>query len=260
MKNLSVALLLAATATAPAWAATDPATDKILGCMRANIPKTLQIKEIELVATDRAGGERMLRGRLYGTNENDKLRAMMKVSAPADLAGAAYLLREGQSLDEMYVYVPALNKVRRISGASVDGSLWGTDLSYADVKQVQNAFSGATTKLEGSAEIDKLPMHVLSFSPAAGEATRYNKIRAWVDKKTCVTVKVEFYEANAVRKILSGSAKDQKQGEGGHWYVSDALMTDVKEGTKTRVKVVGLSTDKHLADRYFNPSTFYVGN
>lgn len=242
-------------------AAVEADAEKIQACMRANIPKTLQIKEVELTATDRTGGERTLRGKLYGTNEDGKLRAMLRIGAPVDLAGAGYLLREGKKpgTDEMYVYVPALNKVRRITGASVDGSLWGTDLSYSDVKQIQNAFAGAATKLEGNAAIEASPVRVISFQPSAAEGTRYTTIRAWVDQKTCVPLKVEFHEGATVRKRMTVAPRDLKQA-GAYWYASDLLMSDVKGGTKTRVKVLGVTSDKDLADRYFNPSTFYVGN
>src|SRR3546814_18541356 len=76
----------------------------------------------------------------------------MRISAPGDLAGASYLLRERDNGDEMYVYIPALSKVRRVSGAAVDGSLWGTDLSFADVKQLGNAFGGSDPKMGRSEE------------------------------------------------------------------------------------------------------------
>ena len=38
--------------------------------------------------------------------------------------------------------------VRRITGGQLDGQLWGTDLSYNDLKQLQNAFSGSQVTLE----------------------------------------------------------------------------------------------------------------
>lgn len=244
-----------------AWAAEGSALDKVLDCMRANIPKTVQIKQVELIATDRAGGERVLKGRLYGTNEKGRLRSMMRIEGPPELAGASYLLREAKqgTSDEMYIFVPALNKVRRITGASVDGALWGTDLSYSDVKQVQNAFSGAAARLEGSADVDKTPVHVLSFRPGVEQGSRYSEIRSWVDQKTCVALKVEFNEGATVRKRLSVHPKSLMQSAG-HWYASEALMADVKEGTKTRIRVIGVTSDKNLADRFFNPGTFYIGN
>lgn len=246
-----------AAAAAPTLASSQ--ATPIVDCMRANIPQTVQVKEVELTSRDRGGGERMLRGRLYATNEKDRIKAMLKIGSPPDLAGAAYLVRESEKAEEIYVYVPALNKVRRVTGNSMDGPLWGTDLSYTDLKQVQNAFFDPAAKLEGQGDIEGAPMHILRFNPQPGQTSRYSYIRAWVEKKSCMVVKAEFYEGQTVRKRFAGAPKDLRQA-GTHWYLADAVMSDLKEGTQTRLKVTGVAADKNLADRYFNPSTFYVGN
>lgn len=238
--------------------AADPQLEKVMACMRANVPKTLQIKEVELKATDRSGAGRMMRGRLYGTREDDRLRASIKIDSPADLAGAAYLLRERDSGDEMYVYVPSLNKVRRVTGAGVDGSLWGTDLSYGDVKQLNNAFTAGQTNLAGVGTLGGRPVYLLSARPAAGQPSRFGLVRTWVDQKSCVVLKAEFLEGQNVRKRLVIDPKDLKQS-GSHWYAAAALMTDLQEGTSTALKVLGVSAGTDLSGRHFNPSTFYLG-
>lgn len=259
---LAAPLLAAAQAPAPAAPAAAPAAGTaapIVACMRANIPPSVQVKEVELIARDRTGGERQLRGRLYATNEKDRVKAMLKIGAPPDLAGAAYLMKESEKADEIYVYVPALNKVRRVTGGNMDGPLWGTDLSYNDLKQVQNAFSDTSAKLEGKGDHEGTPVQILQFSPQAGQASRYTSIRAWVEPKSCMALKAEFYEGKTVRKRFSGSAKDLKQA-GPHWYLADMLIADLKEGTQTRIKVTNVTAGKDLADRLFNQATFYVGN
>ena len=136
-------ILLALMLIAGTARAGDAATDKVLDCMRGNIPKIMRIQEFELNAVDPAGGERLLRGRLYAQRENDLVKAMVKIKAPADLNNAAYLVREGKERDDMFIFLPALNRVRRIMGGSADSPLFGTDLSYNDIKQVQNAFPAA---------------------------------------------------------------------------------------------------------------------
>lgn len=255
--------VLAAGVAAVWWAgaalAADPELQKIQDCMRANIPQTLQIKEVELLAVDRGGGKRSLTGRFYGTREDDRLRTMVKISAPSDLAGAAYLLRERDAGDEMYIYVPALNKVRRVTGAGVDGSLWGTDLSYGDVKQINNAFSGGQTQLLRRETLKGRQAWVLQMIPDPMQASRFSAVQAWVDQKTCVTVQAEFMEGGTARKRLSVEPKDLKQS-GPHWYAAAAEMVDLKENTRTRLKVVGVSSGVDLAGRLFNPATFHVGN
>ncbi len=248
-------------ATGPA-PVVDAKAEPIVSCMRANVPKTVQIKDVELTARDRSGGERLLRGRLHATNEKDRIRAMLKIGAPPDLAGAAYLVREGmkEAADEIYVFVPALNKVRRVTGGNIDGPLWGTDLSYSDLKQIQNAFfNDGGVKHEGRGEIEKAPVDILYFTPRPGEASRYSGIRTWVEQKSCIALKAEFFEGTVLRKRLTGSPKDLMQS-GPHWYLGTTTVADLKEGTQTRIKVTGVSAGKDLADRYFNPGTFYVGN
>jgi hypothetical protein len=238
--------------------AADPAVDKILQCMRANIPPTVRIQQFELTSVDRTGGSRSLRGRLYATRDKELARVMLQIEAPTDLAGAAYLVRETKSGDEIYLYLPATRKVRRITGPSQDGKLWGTDLSFNDVKQLQNAYSAATPKLEAPANLDGRPMHVLTMTPKPGETTRYNLVRAWVDQKTCVAVKVEFSDATGVRKHIASSPKHLKQS-GKYWYLSEADMADPKETAKTHLKLLEMTSPDKLAERLFNPQTFYLG-
>ena len=241
-----------------AIAADATTSDKVLQCMRANIPPVVRIQEFELTSVDRTGGSRTLRGRLYATRDGELARVMLLVQAPSDLAGAAYLVREAKSGDEIYLYLPATRKVRRITGPSQDGKLWGTDLSFNDVKQLQNAYSAATPKLEAPANIEGRLVHVLSMTPRPGDTARYNLVRAWIDQKTCVAIKVEFSDTAGVRKRVLASPKDLKQS-GKYWYLSEAEMSDTRDATHTHLKVLDVTNPDKLAERLFNPQTFYLG-
>ncbi len=238
----------------------DPALDVVTRCMRANIPETVRIQTVEITAWDRVGGERSLKGKLYGTREKDRVRVMMRIEGPPDLAGASYLVREGVKADEMYLYLPAVQKVRRITGQALDGQLWGTDLSYSDVKQLQNAFSGAAVTLEPApAPHEQRGVHALAFTPRPEDGSRYRTVRTLVDKQTCVALKVEFVEPAGLRKVLVVRPADLKQS-GTHWYASQAEVRDLKNGTHTQLKVTGVSAGGKLAGRYFSPQSFYLGN
>jgi len=251
----ALALLPCATARAA-----DPAVDKILQCMRGNIPPTVRIQTVEITARDRAGGERTLRGRLYATREGQLARVMLQIEAPSDLAGAAYLVRETKAgSDEIYLYLPATRKVRRITGPSQDGKLWGTDLSFNDVKQLQNAYTGASPKLEAPANLDGRPMNVQTMTPRPGDTVDMGLTRAWIDQKTCVPLKADFYEGQKARKQLIGSASAlQKSGD--YWYLSEVEMRDLVENTKTTLRVLGVTAGHELPGTYFNPQLFYLAN
>lgn len=257
LRTIPAALaMIAALHLAPA--AAGPAEDKLMACMRANIPKTLRIQEFDLTAIDRAGGTRPLRGKLFAKREDDKLRAMFRLVAPADVNGSSYLIREGEKSDEMYVFLPALNKVRRINGASSDGPLFGTDLSYSDIKQINNAFSGSAPTIEASEMLDKRKVKRLSVKPHVETGSRYSLIRTWIDEATCVAIKAEFLEGTTVRKRLSSPAASLTKS-GDYWYPAEATMSDLKEGSRTVLKITGVKSGDELANRYFDSRNFYVG-
>ncbi len=240
----------------------DDATRKVLDCMRANVPPSLQIKEVELTAVDRGGMERLLKGKVYATRIDGLIRVLLRIAKPRDLDGASYLMREGgaEKKDEIFLYLPAIQRVRKISGASIDGSLLGTDFSYNDMKQLQAAFGDAQAALEKPSMLGDRPVDVLRLLPAAGGSTRYSRVLAYVDRKSCVALKAEFYEGKTLRKELSATAESLKRADG-YWYLSDLTMRDLKEGTSTRLKVTGVSgTSDELPARLFNPTSFYRGN
>lgn len=252
-----VALLLV-----PALSAAEaPTAQSVLQCMRANVPQTLQVKQVELSAVDGNGGSRQLRGRLYARRENDLLQAMMRIESPADMNGAAYLLRQkdGAARDEMYVYLPSLAKVRRINGAAMDGSLWGTDITYGDLRQITGAFAGSDARLEGSDTLNQRSVYVLSVNPpAANDGSQIQQLRAWVDTKTCVALRVDFSDGKTVRRRLEVAPAELRQ-DGRFWYAGNAVMRDLQAGSQTQLKVLGVSADQDLLGRYFNPASFFVG-
>lgn len=240
--------------------AAEPSLDEITACMRANIPQTVRIQQVEITAWDRGGGERRMKGKLFGTREKDRARVMMRIEAPSDLSGAAFLVRETEKSDETFLYLPAVQKVRRIMGGQMDGQLWGTDVSYNDLKQLQNAFAGAEVRLEAApAPYEGRPVHQLAFTPRAEDGSRYTNVRTLVDRKTCVALKVDFVEPAGVRKVLTVAPADLKQSND-HWYAARAEISDLKNGTRTRVVVTGVSSGDKLAGRYFSPQSFYLGN
>jgi hypothetical protein len=225
--------------------------------MRANVPAAVRVREIELTGTDRAGNAaRSLKMHLVGAVDQDRLRAMVQIDAPSDLAGARYLLRDTAApghIPEIYMYLPAMGRVRRISGAR--GSFLGTDFSYDDVRQIERGFDGAERQLEGGAQFDQRAVEVLVFNPRADGP--YTRVRTWVDRATCVPLRADYYEGETLRKqLIVPAAGLQRSGSG--WFPGQIRMRDLAAGTATQLQVQGVSGEPELAARYFDPGTFYL--
>lgn len=256
MKYIAAVLLI--VLTLPAQAA--DTFQSVLDCMRANMPPTARVQELEMVSTDRAGGSRRLKANLYVMHDG-LLRLTLRIVDPPDLAGSAYLLREteGPREDDVYLSLPKAQRVRHITGTQASQSLFGTDFNFADVRQIQNAFTGGDGTLEPPTEIDKRAVYVVSMKPKAEKASPYSLIRAWVDQKTCVPLKTEFYERDKPRKRLTAPATGLKQS-GKFWYASEMEMQDLKTETHTKLTLGRVIDVDGLSTRYFNPNTFSYGN
>lgn len=270
-KSIVPALLLVALAASPALAAEPAATSAapVLACMRANMPQSLRIRDFELVTTEKDGAARILRGRVFSMRERrdqgeGPLRVNLRVDFPENLAGASYLIRETEDyLNEgMYVYLPSVKRVRRVSGTFADGALMGTDFSYDDFKQLESVFADAATTLEAADTVDQRPVHVLRIKPRPATAntpgSRYSSVRAWVDKEACVPLKVEFYEGDKLRKQLTAPPGSLRQADK-YWYLPTVEMHDLKTGSKTILRVLGVSGMERMSTAYFDPKLFYLG-
>lgn len=258
-------LVLLGSALFPAAQAADDPVGKVLECMKKNVPTSLRAQDVEFTTSDRNGVASALKGRLYAAREvtpdgSRHVRAMLMLSAPPNLAGAAYLVREkdGDAKDGMYVYLPSVKRVRRVTGNIADGGLMGTSFSYADFKQIQNTFTGATAAYESSGEIEKRAVHVLTFKPVNTGPGGYTLVRSWVDKDSCVPLKAEFYENKTLRKRLTSPAQTLRQA-GDFWYASVVEMQDLVEEIRTtlRVKSVTPEPEPGLSSGTFDPKTFY---
>jgi hypothetical protein len=258
MKRTAILLLLGLLSL-PAGAE-DPAR-KVLDCVRANVPPQLSIERIELTVHDRGGGSRQLTGRLFVRKEASGLLAgTLRVDGPAEFKGAAYLVRETEDYlrDGMFVYLPGVKRVRRVTGTFADASLMGTNFSYFDFKQLQNAFGDLSGTLEGSEPVNGRPAHVMSFQVLPGAETRYTGVRVWFDQQACVGVRAEFRENKRVVKELNSLPGSLKQA-GGTWYVSEIEMRDLPAGTRTVLRMGGLDPKTPPPARYFDPNSFYLG-
>lgn len=244
-------------ACAPLGAAQDAAA--VAECMRANLPKAVRIQRIELTAVDRGGGERVLKGRVFGRREDGRAEIMARIEAPADLSGSAYLVREAEPRDELYVYLPASNRVKRIAGGGGSGKLWGTDFSPAEFNLAQSAFEAGALRLVGTAQLEGRPVYRLAIpaSPEPGEPPAYDAVDIQVDQATCVVLRADFMLAGKLRKRLSAPAAQLRQSAG-KWYPGEVLLEDVVNLTRTRLRVLNVKYEQQLSGRYFHPHQFHL--
>lgn len=103
-------------------------------------------------------------------------------TAPADLKGTKVLIL---SPTEMYVYLPAFGKVRRIASHTSDQSAFGMAFAQNDL-----ATQKYSDKYSATSSGDKI-----TLTPKAGQTTPYSKLEITLDKAKNVPTEIKYYNA-----------------------------------------------------------------
>lgn len=239
--------------TAPAEAAAPTSVASIERCVADNAPSKTMRQRIELSTEDRVG-----EGRSYDVKgewkKTDKglSKVMLKVSAPADLRGSAFLMIEREDRDpDLFSYLPELEKVRRITMRTASGSLFGSDFSYEDLQRLQNVASGSNSELIGEDEREGRPSWRLETRPGDEAGSSYSRIVVWVDRERCVPLRVEFYERDETPAKILTAPPEQVVREGQGWVPTELRLENVGAGTRSTLLVKDVELDVELPDKDF---------
>lgn len=252
---LSLGLGAVAGAEAPKTAA------EIQACIEANLPKTSSVQAIALRAKDRVGAVTESKATIYWKRFDDgRSRVLIDFSLPEDLRGASVLLLERKPGErDMFMYLPELRSVKRITSRMVTGSMFGTDFSYQDFEMIEDYAGKAQSTRLADAELDGETVWVLESRPAPGEVGGYARILEYVDPRTCVRLKTEMFETNdKLRKVATSDRKTLKQVSG-LWYAPGLTLRDHVKETETELTIEKFEVGVEIPAKLFSQANLTKG-
>ena len=202
-----------------------------------NGPKD-QSYTVHLVLIDKDGTQKT-REMIMLQNGRDK--RLMRFTAPADQRGIAFLSLPG---DIQYLYLPALNKVRRIASSIKNTSFAGTDFTYEDLEAVK--WSDKWSAAIKSSDQDTT---VMELTPKPGKTSDYAKELVTVHNDSFYPVRIEYYDkSGTLSKVLVRGDLKQMQG---YWVAMNTTMEDLKKQHKTEMLISDLKLDSGIGDEKF---------
>lgn len=228
---------------------------QVVECMRDNAPPQLQIADLRVEAQGDQVTTRQLSARFVSRRDRDGLRAMLHIAAPADLAGTRYLLVEETDQDALYVYLPALGKVRRVSAAGSDGEIAGTTLNVSDLRLVSQLLRASSIARERETTWNGRTAQILRFSPTVADSP-YRRVIATVDQQTCVVVEADFQNGEGTVKTYRVDPGGLRQA-GDYWYASRAQLHDAKRQSRVEVSLGQVRVDRKPPARALDPAHFH---
>ena len=183
----------------------------------------------------------------------------VKFSTPADIRGTAFLqVEHSEGDDDLWIYLPALKKSRRLVASNKKDSFVGSDFSYGDVSLPKVA----TYKhvLQRNEQTDGIDCYVIESTPADDAVksnSGYSRKVTWVRTDNFVEAKVEYYDLAGrllkSQRVTNPQAVDVKAGR---WFPRSREMTNHQTGHRTTLNVVKLDTNIPTPDELF--TTRYI--
>ena len=223
--------------------------EEIRSCIQKNAPETSSLQTVLLRALDRDGDAVDTRAKIYWKRlEADELRVALHVLDPPTRRGSAVLLSREDGETTMWMYLPELRKVRKINSTFVQGSMFGTDITYEDFERLQDVASGGQVTRLPDRELDGRRVWVIEGRPAAGKESAYEKVVSLVDQERCITLRAELVGVDGeVRKVVS-AAPDKITREPFGWLPRRLVIEDRDEGTSTEVVVETFDANVPIPD------------
>jgi hypothetical protein len=154
----------------------------------------------------------------------------------------------------MWIYLPALGKVRRLSASNKRDGFVGTDFSYGDVighkPEEWNHTLLREESLNGAAcyVIESVPM-----SDTVRQNTGYGKRLSWIRQDNFVAVRSDYWDlANQPLKRITAS--DIRQvGSIGRWQPMTSEAENLQTGHRTGILLEEFKAEQNVPENLFTP-------
>lgn len=261
--SATAAVVLALAAAGAVWPASDARAatgEDAVALMNRNFvaTKVLDSTSDTRIELTNAQGQKRVRQTVGQSklmkNGADNMR-LTRFTEPADVKGTGVLLIEHQGADDdMWIWLPAVKKVRRLSASNKRDGFLGTDLSYGDV--IGHRVEDWTHTLVREEKVDGTDAVVIDSVPRTPQVqtnSGYSKRRTWVSKSNAMTLRGEFWdEAGQPLKTMVASQLKRVDEARDKWQAMRIEAKNLQTGHSTVVTVTEYKANQGLSDALFS--------
>jgi len=210
---------------------------------------------MELIDPD--GGKRIRVMTMLRKNQQDgkSQKYFIYFHEPGDVRRMTFMIwKYPGKEDDRWIYIPAIDLIRRIAAEDKYSSFVGSDFSYEDVSGRDVAEDTHTiVRKETQAGRDAIVIESIPREEAA-----FTKRISWIDQATFLPLKVEYYDAqNQLQRIFTAADIEDIAADVGderHTYptIMKRTMKNVRTGHSTEVYIKSVSYNLGLKGADFS--------
>ncbi|MEX2371356.1 MAG: outer membrane lipoprotein-sorting protein [Bacteroidales bacterium] len=212
--------------------------------------------ELSMTLINRQGEQRVRELSQYVKNTPGADKKIMFFRTPADVKGTSFMnwsYTNGKD-DDQWIYLPALNRTKRISSDGKGDYFMGSDFTYDDLGDRHP--DEDSHQLLREEIVQGKACYVVESKPKE-EDYMYSKIISWIMKDNLIGLKREFYDENGdLLKTLTIHEYDQVDG---YWTILRTEMKNVQKNHKTVMEFTNVQFNQGIPDSRFTERSMTMG-
>jgi hypothetical protein len=217
--------------------------------MKSSTEKTMY--RMELI--DASGAVQQARDiELYYKKADGAESTLFKFTAPPVVQGTGLLIvDQGKPVNDIWMYLPATRRIRRIAGAEKSNWFMGTEFTHEDFEDYKTSAYTFQLEKEDEACGEQQRCFVVAAVPgdaAEKEASGYGKKVYWIEKQSMYPVRVDYIDKGGQPAKRLDVRKLAKVNN--YWRPQMYEMKNLANGRVTRLTATAREVDGKVDD-YF---------
>ncbi len=222
-----------------------------------NAMKAVDFASMEMTSTltiaDNKGNIRVRQITNSTRKFGETTKTLIRFISPAEVKGTAMLVYDyNDSPDDMWIFMPALRKTRRIVSSEKGQSFMGSEFSNADMARPN--LDDYSYRILGTERLgDKTCWKIESVcaSEDIADENGFTRKIAWIDQASNLTYKVEYYDAgNQLFKVMR--LDDYKKQSNGRYFSFKMEAENIENGRKSVLTVNQFNAASPLEESSFS--------
>lgn len=210
--------------------------------------------EARLLILDAKGRERSRRLVTRTGSFDGVTKTILKFTEPAEVKGTALLIYDyDDQPDDMWIFMPALRKTRRILSSDKGKRFMGSEFTHADMASPNP--DDFTYRLIGEEQLDDHACWTIESrckNDQLADEYGFSKKISWIEKETYLCYQVEFYDFDEELfklQLMNDYRRDSKDRPFA-WYME---MSNLDNGRQSVMKVEAYASGPSVS---FTESSF----
>jgi outer membrane lipoprotein-sorting protein len=223
--------------------------DEILSKVDGVFEAQSTIMEATMTTVDVKGVSKSSQMIIYVKKDGDgKTRTLIHYLSPAIDKGTKFLSLG--NVDQMWMYLPKVEKTIRIAGSMIKQSMMNSDFSYEDLMDRSNFSDYYTAQVLGNEAINGENCYVLELKAKKGSA-HYRQLKLWVRQDNFIPAKEEFYSGGG--KLTKVSTQSEITTMDDRQVPTKITFQDLgQKGHQTLLAIKNMRFKADIPERYFS--------